>query len=63
MIGTAHQWHTFQKSPDRLQISSGVDGSGGERVEEAADPADNASLSTLSKLSDKNNESYQCCNQ
>jgi hypothetical protein len=37
MIVTAYTWHTFQKIPDRLQISGRVDGGGGLRVEEEAD--------------------------
>ncbi|PLW54923.1 hypothetical protein PCANC_05898 [Puccinia coronata f. sp. avenae] len=51
MIGTAHTWHTFQKIPDRLQISGRVEGGGGLRVEEEADLNREAPSSPLTKYS------------
>ncbi|PLW20286.1 hypothetical protein PCASD_19725 [Puccinia coronata f. sp. avenae] len=51
MIGTAHTWHTFQKIPNRLQISGRVDGGGGLRVEEEADLNREAPSSPLTKYS------------
>ncbi|PLW19866.1 hypothetical protein PCANC_09241 [Puccinia coronata f. sp. avenae] len=51
MIGTAHTRHTFQKIPDRLQISGRVEGGGGLRVEEEAALNREAPSSPLTKYS------------
>ena len=51
MIGTAHMRHTFQKIPERLQISGRVDGGGGLRVEEEADLSHEVPSSPLTKYS------------